>query len=67
MEISERSFEDAIEQGLLQHGPDAAAAAGRARETLSPYGDVPGGYRRRRPEDYGRPVFGSPRNVVETQ
>jgi len=23
MDISERSFENAIEQGLLQHGPDA--------------------------------------------
>jgi hypothetical protein len=34
MEISERSLEDAIEQGLLQHGPDAPAAAGMARETL---------------------------------
>ncbi len=65
MEISERSFEDAIEQGLLQHGPDAAAAAGRARETPSPYGDVPGGYRRRRPEDYDRTLCLLPRDVVD--
>ena len=65
MEISERSFEDAIEQGLLQHGPDAAAAAGMARETLSPYGDVPGGYRRRRPEDYDRTLCLLPRDVVD--
>lgn len=43
MDISERKFEDAIELGLLQHGPDAPAAAGVARETLSPYGDAPGG------------------------
>ncbi len=43
MDISERSFEEAIEQGLLQHGPDAAADAGMARETLSPYGDDAGG------------------------
>jgi len=49
MDISERSFEDAIEQGLLQHGPDAPAAAGMVREALSPYGDAPGGYHRRRP------------------
>ena len=33
MDISERSFEDAIEQGPLQHGPDAAAAEGMGRET----------------------------------
>ena len=65
MEISERSFEEAIEQGLLQHGPDAAAAAGAARETLSPYGDVPGGYRRRRPEDYDRALCLLPRDVVD--
>ena len=65
MEISERSFEDAIEQGLLQHGPDATAAAGIARETLSPYGDVPGGYRRRRPEDYDRTLCLLPRDVVD--
>ncbi|MEX2220166.1 MAG: type I restriction endonuclease, partial [Candidatus Rokuibacteriota bacterium] len=65
MEISERSFEDAIEQGLLQHGPDAAAAAGTARETLSPYGDVPGGYRGRRPEDYDRALCLLPQDVVD--
>ena len=35
MDISERSFEEAIEQGLLQHGPDAPADAGVAREALS--------------------------------
>jgi hypothetical protein len=46
MEISERSFEEAIEHGLLQHGPDAPIATGTAAETLSPYGDAPGGYRR---------------------
>ena len=65
MEISERSFEEAIEQGLLQHGPDAAAAAGTARESLSPYGDVPGGYRRRRSEDYDRALCLLPRDVVD--
>ena len=65
MDISERSFEDAIEQGLLQHGPDAPAAAGMARETLSPYGDAPGGYSRRRPEDYDRTLCLLPRDVVD--
>jgi type I restriction enzyme R subunit len=65
MEISERSFENAIELGLLQHGPDAPAASGMARETLSPYGDPPGGYRRRRPEDYDRTLCLLPRDVVD--
>jgi type I restriction enzyme R subunit len=65
MDISERSFEDAIEQGLLQHGPDAPVAAGIARETLSPYGDAPGGYRRRLPEDYDRALCLLPRDVVD--
>jgi type I restriction enzyme R subunit len=65
MDISERSFEDAIEEGLLQHGPDAAAAAGLAQETLSPYGDAPGGYRRRRPEDYDRALCLLPRDAVD--
>src|SRR5687767_9720930 len=65
MDISERSFEDAIELGLLQHGPDAPAATETARETLSPYGDVPGGYRRRRPEDYDRTLCLLPSDVVD--
>jgi type I restriction enzyme, R subunit len=65
MDISERSFEDAIEQGLLQYGPDALAAAGMVRETLSPYGDAPGGYRRRLPEDYDRTLCLLPRDVVD--
>jgi type I restriction enzyme R subunit len=65
MDISERSFEDAIEVGLLQHGPDAPAATGIARETLSPYGDAPGGYRRRRPEDYDRTLCLLSRDVED--
>jgi len=43
-EISERSFEEAIECGLLQHGPDACEGdASAVRETLGPYGDTPPG------------------------
>ncbi len=39
-EISERSFEEAIECGLLQHGPDACAGDATAvRETSPPYGN----------------------------
>jgi len=55
-EISERSFEEAIECGLLQHGPDACGGDAKVvRETTPPYGDTPpGGYRKRMPEDYDR-------------
>ena len=66
-EISERSFEEAIECGLLQHGPDACAGDATAvRETPPPYGDTPpGGYRKRRPEDYDRALCLLPRDVVD--
>ncbi len=66
-EISERSFEEAIECGLLQHGPDACAGDATAvRETPPPYGDTPpGGYRKRKPEDYDRALCLLPRDVVD--
>ena len=66
-EISERSFEEAIECGLLQHGPDACAGDATAvRETPPPYGDTPpGGYRKRQPEDYDRALCLLPRDVVD--
>ncbi len=66
-EISERSFEEAIECGLLQHGPDACEGeASAVRETTPPYGDTPpGGYRKRRPEDYDRALCLLPRDVVD--
>jgi hypothetical protein len=56
IEISERAFEEAIECGLLQFGPDACAGdAGAVRETSPPYGDrPPGGYHKRLPDDYDR-------------
>ncbi len=58
-EISERSFEEAIECGLLQHGPDAC-------EEAPPFGDTPpGGYRKRRPEDYDRALCLLTRDVVD--
>jgi len=43
-EISERSFEEAIEWALLQHGPDSTAGT-------SAKGGRPGGRRDRRPRD----------------
>jgi type I restriction enzyme R subunit len=66
-EISERSFEEAIECALLQHGPDACAGEPNAvRETPPPYGDTPpGGYRKRRLEHYDRALCLLPRDVVD--
>jgi hypothetical protein len=53
-EISERSFQEAIECALLQYGPDACPGDTTAvRETPTPYGVTPpGGYRKRKPEAY---------------
>jgi hypothetical protein len=56
-EISERAFEDAIACALLQNGPDACPGDATAvRESAPPYAEdpVPGGYRKRQPEDYDR-------------
>ena len=66
-EISERSFEEAIECALLQYGPDACAGgATAARERPPPYGDAPpGGYRRRNPGDYDRTLCLLPRDVMD--
>ena len=63
--ISERSFEEAIECALLQHGPDACVSeADAVRETPPAYGDTPpGGYRKRTPEDYDRTLCLLPRDV----
>lgn len=66
-EISERSFEEAIECALLQYGPDACPGDSTAvREAPPPYGDTPpGGYRKRKPEDYDRMLCLLPRDVVD--
>ncbi|MCC6766596.1 MAG: putative DNA binding domain-containing protein [Deltaproteobacteria bacterium] len=66
-EISERAFEAAIECGLLQFGPDACAGDATAvRETSPPYGESPpGGYRKRKPEDYDRALCLLPRDAVD--
>ncbi len=66
-EVSERAFEEAIECGLLQYGPDASAGDATAvRETPPPYGEhPPGGYRKRCPEDYDRALCLLPRDVVD--
>src|SRR5687768_1322130 len=67
VEISERSFEEAIECGMLQAGPDACAGdANEARQTSPTYGETPpGGYRKRRLEDYDRALCLLTRDVVD--
>ena len=67
-DISERAFEDAIESALLRHGPDAPRGdATSVRESPPPYGDdpLPGGYHKRRPEDYDRGLCLIPTDVVD--
>jgi type I restriction enzyme, R subunit len=66
-EVSERSFEGAIECGLLQRGPDACPGdAAIIRGTPSPYGNASsGGYRKRAPEDYDRALCLLPRDVTD--
>ncbi len=51
VEISERSFEDAIEAALLGGGPDGLPPATGVAETAPPFGEgAPGGYHRRGPD-----------------
>jgi type I restriction enzyme, R subunit len=66
-EISERSFEDAIECALLQLGPDACPAdSSLVLEQSLAYSDTPpGGYRKRKPEDYDRALCLLPRDVAD--
>jgi type I restriction enzyme R subunit len=66
-EISEHSFEDAIECGLLRFGPDACPEGGGGlQEPAAPWAEMPpGGYRKRPPEDYDRTLCLIPRDVVD--
>jgi len=66
-DVSERSFEEAIESALLQGGPDdCAGGAAGLRETPPPFGEMPpGGYLKRRTEDYDRILCLLPRDVVD--
>ena len=67
VEVSERSFEAAIECGLLEFGPDACAGdTTTAREALEPFGATPpGGYRKRRSEEYDRSLCLLPRDLFD--
>jgi type I restriction enzyme R subunit len=66
-DISERSFEEAIECVLLAHGPDACAGdATTVSETPPPYGETPpGGYHRRDPKEYDHKRCLLPRDVLD--
>ena len=67
-EVSEQAFEEAIECALLRDGfavrPDEAPAVS---ESPPEYDDepVPGGYRKRQPEDYDRGLCLIPTDVVD--
>lgn len=55
MDISEKNFEQRIEAVLLAGGPDAyPGGTGAVVETSDLYGYMPGGYKKRKPEDYDR-------------
>ena len=60
VDVSERAFEDAIEACLLQHSGGAVA------EERASYLDMPpGGYQKRRDEDYDRVLCLIPRDVLD--
>ena len=67
VEVSERSFEAAIECGLLAFGPDACPGdANLARQESPHYGEtVPGGYSKRDSEDYDYRLCLLTRGVVD--
>ena len=67
-EVSERAFEAAIECALLRHGPDACPGdVAAVRESPPAFGDepAPGGYRRRRREDYDSGLCLIPTEVID--
>jgi len=65
--VSEKSLEEAIELGLLWKGPDDPAASSGAVHSPPPvYEDmVPGGYRKRLPENYDRGLGLIPHDVLD--
>ena len=68
--VSELAFEDAIEATLLRHGPDESpdTPPRDAADEIPPYGEPgmrPGGYHKRRPEDYDRTLCLLPTDVLD--
>ena len=60
VDVSERAFEEAIEACLLQGGEGLLAERGDSSQ-----GMAPGGYRKRRTEDYDRALCLVPRDVLD--
>jgi type I site-specific restriction-modification system R (restriction) subunit len=66
VDISEKSLEQTIEATLLAGGPDAyPGGEGLAVEPLDRYENAPGGYRRRRPEDYNKELCLDPGMAID--
>lgn len=66
-DISEKCFEDAIEEALLSRPEGSAEAEASSANKLSrePYGDwLPGGYERRRPDEYDHSLCLIPGDVI---
>ena len=67
--ISERAFEEAIEATLLRHGPDEGPREPTGvAEDPAPFGEPwmqPGGYHRRRSEDYDQELCLLPGDVLD--
>jgi len=66
-DVSEHSFEEAIEHALLQGGPDDVSMQGRATREHGPsYGEnLLGGYRKRSPGEYDRALCLLPRDLLD--
>ena len=66
VDISERNFEQVIEATLLAGGPDAySGGEGVVIESPEAYENAPGGYRKRRPEDYDKALCLDPNMVLD--
>jgi type I restriction enzyme R subunit len=63
-EVFERSFEEAIECGLLRRGPDACAEDAAFQKTLYCSASS-GGYQKRAPEHYDRGLCLIPSDVID--
>ena len=67
-DTTERAFEETIERALLRGGPDAYPEdAGELREPAVSFGDdpLPGGYHKRRHDDYDRDLCLIPADVLD--
>lgn len=66
IDTTEKNFEETIEAVLLQDGPDEISGWPKAvRESGVPYGDAPGGYHKRKPEDYDRALCLIPGDALD--